>query len=392
METEARVRPVVESINCCQCGGTMLFTEGQHLIKCDYCGTKNLLIEETGISQYCIDAKLSPDQAIHSAESTAFNTFGIPQDFSATVNFDSAELFFIPIFEVTGLRVGRFITKKIESTDRHKASTIYAGGMNINDDMISYQRFIQEKYLGSVKKRKVHYDSRIVFNDLMLSDLAVNIPDWGLIHIPFQKHRREKALELLPLDIRKLQLKGTVIHPSRSTDQFVSNSLKTYGTQGISQAEMVDTCIKLVYYPVFRVIYTYRNTPYRIVVDGISGDTLYARIPQGNGLRVLGFLFGTGLLGFSMGTLATLLKGTSISFSYLFHISFFLAYIITGLSFLISGILSFAWVRLRYPAEIIKDGKFVNKIYVGKKSAGYFEKMFANSLKSMDQAFTHEKY
>jgi len=133
-------------------------------------------------------------------------------------------LFFIPFYEVQGIRIGKFKDTSVDPqyASDEKIKRIYSPE--------AAAKIIQRRERVSRSEKAVKTDTRVAMSDLIVSHVAVTIRDWGLEYLNLSKQRRGKSqIVIEPLVLRNLQKAGTVIHPTVSLEKFLENALKVTG-------------------------------------------------------------------------------------------------------------------------------------------------------------------
>jgi hypothetical protein len=369
----------LQELNCARCGANLAYEPGKHLTRCGYCNGSNLLVSEDDSVWYSIRELVTRKEASDLAEFKLSNVPFTPSDLLSECIFEKPQLFFVPCYEITGIRLCTSIAKKMVRYPTSHPQEVESRNYEYKWQPVIHAGHVDDQF--RMKRMTFEKDTRITMNDIHMYGLAVNLPHWGLEALNLKKLRQGPDPALLEsFDIRLLQKRGTVISPSKTSVQFKKIDLGVAGDQGITGMITTDTEMNLIFYPVWRITAYYHSTPYHIIIDGISGEILYCRLPMSERSRVIAFLSGVGFLGVSAGLIASragdLLPFAGIILKLSLYAYFFILFIVIT----ILSIVSFSWIHLRYPAEIIINGNKSDVVYVGKHGKTLPERLLRKAV------------
>ncbi|MBN1355100.1 hypothetical protein JXA40_02405 [bacterium] len=366
----------MQKLSCIHCGGALAPAPGQKIIRCSYCRGKNLLLHDSDLARYCVSNRLTAEDVLDRVRTTIARTREQPAGPAGKIRLMQPHLFWVPFYEISGTRLSRFLTDKLKQDEipfsnlRMRPPTRdWAPGRTIQPTF--------REQLSRASPHKTIRDTRVILGDFALDDPAVNLPEWNLNQIKLSRTLREnRDCPLQPFSFRRLQRAGTVLQPDQSPQKFAQAHTYVMTARTLQDSRILEQEISLVYYPVWRVLYSFRNAALPVMVDGFTGSILHARLPMSETFRILAFLGATGSLGFGLGVFlalaASLWKPSEIMIN---------LFVLIGLStmafgFLIFGIMAFAWVHLRYSAEIIIRGDRRDIRFVGKTGSTLPERLF----------------
>jgi DNA-directed RNA polymerase subunit RPC12/RpoP len=369
--------PKIQKLNCTRCGGVLCFEPGQRVIRCQYCGGKNLLRGDSDLPRYYLPEQVTSEKVLSIAGNIINKTSGTPSNLSDKVQMQQPQLFWVPFYEITGTRLALFEEKKLR---RNQISTPM---FRMSSSVPQYAKSSTLKLTTSrdaieqASPHKIKIDSKVVLGDFMIDDPAVTMTDWGLDAVKLNQVRRgSEGVSILPFRLRELQRRGTVLYPDKSFERFFATHTKLAGTRTIKNSSILEQETNLIYYPVWRVIYSYRKAMVPVVIDGLNGKILNARLPLSEKYRVMAFLAGTGPLGIGLGGVMMAIHLLTHAVDLIMHLWVIMFTLGSFFGVIIFGLMAFAWVHLRYSAEIVIRGSRRDIHYVGKSGKTFPEKMF----------------
>jgi len=278
--------------------------------------------------------------------------------------FESAELFFVPIYQIVGRRVGTFLsTKQTEASWTTKTQTRTVGLTTITTTQL-------------VKQPEMEPDTKVILSDMVRGIPAVELEDWGIDRLNPETviFNHKTILEIYQRD--KLERLGTVLEPRFSPNERLEWLYKAGGLTERDNIEIIDQRISLIYYPVFRVGWRYQGRAYKTTIDGITGDILFARAPFQQKGRLLWLLLISSATGFSLGKILTFFK--LLILTGVLGLWFILIF-----AFFLLLFVGFGWNMVRYSAELVIEGENRSLVWLGRPKATVFDKM----LEKVNQLF-----
>jgi hypothetical protein len=343
-------------LKCAICGG-LLSTRGERVLKCKYCGERNLAIIPDWMPSYYFKPKLDLAGA-RRAMINLFKTPDVESGLIKTAHFESGELFFVPIYQLRARRVGTFVVMpRVES-----------GGDRMYDQN---GRPIRTSFLRSIseaqKIREGSPDTRVIINDVIRGLPAVKLEEWGLDELDPVQVLIEGKNEYQTYNREAMDKIATVLEPSVSVDERVDQIYKMTELIKQDQTSIVDKMVDLIYYPVWRVRWKYQGKQYLNTIDGITGKILFARAPAKQSSRVVWLLAISAAAGMSVGKVLSILK--------MVIITGFLSFWVLGIfSALLMFFVAFGWNMFRYSTELVIEGSYRGVDWIGRPPETIFEK------------------
>ena len=251
-------------IGCPSCGGALSLGEGERIVACRYCGSRNLVLVPDAVPRYVLRLGVSREQAVATAQ-TALQRPGVPRLLRERVRFQDVLLCYIPFYESTAVRLGTvFLRERVKPA------------APITDDR--QQNAAMERWFDQPLVEKE--DTKVVEQDVVRVGPACDLSELGVDCINLAEMRQGAAkVPLEPFDPVSLQGRAVVFGPSTPPERFVEEGtwrLKGEGNQTVYAEER----LKLLYYPVWQARYLYCGRSYEISVDGIRGELLRGHAPQ----------------------------------------------------------------------------------------------------------------
>ncbi len=268
------------ALMCPSCGAGLGFVEGSTRVVCDHCGLAHMVVGKRGELSYWIPNRLARHEAadrvrdLVSGKKTKEGT-GRP------AHFIDSRLVYVPFFRASVLGGGWYIGRMAGLDYQWKESG------NHQEIVIPHE----------VKKSVMEG----FFKDLSYFTPAVDVSEMGLVGL----WARSTALELFPFDPDAVT-DGEVFTPLKDHEaaakeawaMLIASSRPAAISVDYFEAEKVTEEITTIHYPVWIVRFLYEGSPTRAVVDGLSGDLLFARVPKKGGVRALPGLLILALIAF----------------------------------------------------------------------------------------------
>ncbi len=305
-------------LSCPNCGGMTPIPEGQVIVRCPFCDLRSMVRGERGIRRYQAPQRVQREQAVQ-----ALKTFLKSHN------------------EIDGGTVSK--------------STLAEAFVAYLPFWTGWARVLSwvfgEKQVGSGDNKRYEPREVKVVQDLSWNGAACDVGEFGVERVPIS----DQTLE--PFDAEALHEQGMVFEPVGSASEARSNAEKEFidvvhraaKLDRISQVfvRFIRQRLGLVYYPLWVLRYLYKGRSFQVVVDGVTGQTLYGKAP-GSTLYRAAIL----VLGMAAGAF-TAIDGSSLAFYIALHASdsddsgglFLLA-----LGVLVAGfaLMGFAYRKFRY--------------------------------------------
>jgi predicted RNA-binding Zn-ribbon protein involved in translation (DUF1610 family) len=247
------------ALTCPSCGGALSFAEGSTKVVCAHCGRSYRVVGRTGQPRYWIPARISR------ADAGAL-VGGLLEKIrdGRPLHFVDSRLVYIPFFRVKVTGGGWYIGKGV--------GTDYLWQQYGNNESVVIPREVTRNVAEGF------------FRNISFLVPAVDISELGLIGI----WAKSSALQLLPMDPDKVPTGEvcTLLKESHAASQeawatLVASAKPAGLPLEYFEAEKVNEEISLIYYPIWIVRFFLAGAPRRVVVDGLGGDILSARVGKG---------------------------------------------------------------------------------------------------------------
>ena len=343
----------VRHIGCPSCGGTLAFMEGERICTCPSCGSRSIVEIENYIPKYVFEPNLDMKAAKLAAQRLLSDKRLVP-DIKKLARFYDAGLYYLPIYEFTSQRAGKFITMEVGKQEEVSL----------------------EKYSANVLLRDIHHQAP-----------AVRLGDWGIENIHLEKLRQLKPAK--PLDPAKLEKKAHVFDttiPPESSDlakQSVSPTLSG------DETKLLRERLRLIFCPVWLIKYTYRNRLYRLVFDAVTGQVLFGRAPARDTERIPLMV---GSMAFVTFPISRIIRSLIVGSVLQMGLIFVLASIPLFLLFTFAVVLlSLAWSQFRYSGELVWRGETAAVERVNEPPETKLERLARLMLSGIEEALSGVK-
>jgi hypothetical protein len=347
----------IKHINCGKCGGTLGMAGVDRVIQCRYCGVWSLVDFGEQVPEYFVKPKIAENDARRTITSLLRDP-EMPKTLIKQARFHSARLYFIPFHELTGRRLGTMTMTEFKRVGpRRMVDDVYVGpgGQTMT--------IRKEDRSSTPMEKKV--DTRVIMSDITRLEPALSLKEWGLEESDISAIRSDPAGMLQPMDRREMERRGKIYEASVKPDQMIASVLVKSGTAWLQDnTEVGEVRVKRVYYPVWRVRYSYQGRLYGASIDGVTGKVMAARAPQDDRFRIYWLLGTSAAVSFIVGRLARALVGSIVlepeNMGLLIEIMARGATVIIPVALI--GILlaltfmGLGWEQFRYPAEVVIAG------------------------------------
>ena len=340
----------VRHIGCPTCGGTLAFLEGERICACPSCGTRSVVEIKDLIPKYAFEPNLD-EKAAKIAAQRLLSDKRLAPDIKKLARFYDAGLYYLPIYELTSQRTGKFITKEI---------------VKLEDRNL-------ERFQANVLLRDIHHQAP-----------AVKLGDWGIENIHLEKLRQLKATK--PYDPAKLEKNAHVFDVTIRPEATDLDTQSLSSTFPGDETKLLRKRLRLVFCPVWLIKYTYRNRLYRLVFDAVTGQALFGRAPARDTERIPLMVACLALFTFPISRIIRSLFAGSLQqmggIFILLSIPLFLLFTF-GVS-----ILSLAWNQFRYSGELVWRGENTSIERVNEPPVTKLERLARLLLSVLEEALS----
>ncbi|HEX7549490.1 MAG TPA: hypothetical protein VF579_02845 [Candidatus Methylomirabilis sp.] len=269
----------------------MSLAEGERIVACRYCGSRNLVLVPDATPRYVLRLGVSRDEAAAAAQA-ALQRSGVPRVLRERVRFKDILLCYIPFYESSAVRLGTVFLR-----DRVKR---VSPGVDDSQHDPAMQRCFDEP---PVEQE----DTKVLEQDIVRDGPACDLPELGVDCIKLAELRRGATkVPLEPFDPVALQGRAVVFGPTKPSERFAEEGTWRLRTKG-DRTGYLEQRVKLLYYPVWQARYLHRGRSYDVAVDGVSGAILRGHAPRTTERAVALMVCGFALAAFGAGRIARLL-------------------------------------------------------------------------------------
>lgn len=278
-------------LGCPSCGGALSLAEGERIVACRYCGSRNLVLIPDATPRYVLSLGVSRDEAAAAAQA-ALQRSGVPRVLRERVRFKEILLCYVPFYESSAVRLGTvFLRERVK------------GVSPVIDDSqpdAAMQRWLDEP---PVEQE----ETKVLEQDVIRDGPACDLPELGADCIKLAELRQGATkVPLESFNPVALQGRAVVFGPTKPPERFAEESTCRLRSKG-DRTGYVEQRVKLLYYPVWQARYLHRGRSYDVAVDGISGLLLRGHAPCTTERAVALTVGGFALAAFGAGRIARLL-------------------------------------------------------------------------------------
>jgi hypothetical protein len=272
-------------LGCPACGGALCLAEGERITVCRYCGGRCLVLVPEGVPRYAVEASVGREAAVRIALESLRRP-DVPAAVRGRTGVDAAGLCYVPFFEATAVRLGTVFVR-----ERVKPPAPLGEGEQGGQAL--------DRWL--VDPGKEREDTKVVEQDVLRIAPACELPELGVAKIRLADLRRAGSpVPISRFDGVTLQSRAVVFAPTTSAERFLEET--TWRVPSVNDdTRYVDTRLKLLYYPVWRMRYRHRGRVYELAVDGVQGTLLHGTAPRNVAAAAAAAAAGLGLGALGLG-------------------------------------------------------------------------------------------
>lgn len=250
------------AVQCPGCGSGIDFVEGATIVACAHCGMSHFIFGAGGIKRFYIPRRASRTQAVASVKKLVEKSLA-DEGQRMAVRMIDAKLIYVPFFRVKMRGGGWYIAHEAVSTPK-------SVGVDENGQPI-YVHPIKKKTNGVFIKEGTYFSP------------AIDISDLGKFGIS----TKSSILKLHILRDEDQKTKGMFFDPVKDPEaavreawaMLVGAARPNNMTLEYFEAEKVSEELSQIYHPLWVVRFLLGDHAVRVVVDGVSGEIVKARIP-----------------------------------------------------------------------------------------------------------------
>jgi hypothetical protein len=296
----------VRIFGCRNCGAPLKIVESQFVAHCHYCKCQYYLKQNSPPA-----VVLKPLVNMGEAKRLilkALRHSSVAKKFLHNSYFEKALMYYIPFFEVRGIKAG------------------WDSSLPTEKGKFRYQAF---DYLEKANK---------------LNELQIDFFDYSIVEDSILNSLQD---DFNPVDMRK---QGVIISPERMDDFKKEHNQHSY--------EVVEKHLRVIYFPVWEICYTYKGIIFKSYLSAIDGKVMKLHALKNHQTKLLmaiGGLFGLGALLTRSFKLAFVMSKTPMA-------GFSLTFLFLGfplLLFLTAILFPYLWRLFAFREEVIIRGKLI---------------------------------
>ncbi|MBN1883707.1 MAG: hypothetical protein JW885_16210 [Deltaproteobacteria bacterium] len=250
------------AVTCPGCGSGIDFVEGATTVACAHCGMSHIISGTGGIKRFYIPRRASRSQAVASVKRLVEKSLA-DEGQRMAVRMIDAKLVYVPFFRVKLRGGGWYIAHETKTAPK-------SVGVDENGQPI---------YVHPMKKKI----NNVFVKEGTYFSPAVDISDLGRFGIS----TKSSILKLHVLRDEDQKTRGMFFDPVKDPEtavreawsMLVSAARPSDVTLDYFEAEKVSEELSQIYHPLWVVRFLMGDHAVRVVVDGVSGEIVRARIP-----------------------------------------------------------------------------------------------------------------
>ncbi|MEN6481009.1 MAG: hypothetical protein ABFD29_02390 [Anaerolineaceae bacterium] len=252
-----------QGLACPRCGGTVKIPEGQAIVICPYCNLRSVVKGDHGVRRYQVLCKIDRSTALNTYDQFFKNKFAVAKNVAREAKVTEAFIIHLPFWTAWGKALGWGFGQVQVGSGDHK-------------------RF---------EPRETKVVEEVTWNGA-----ACEVGEFGVNRISLENR------PLDPFNAEQLHQSGLVFEPVGSAAaalqtaqvEFEQQIRQRVNMDKLSQlfVRVIQPRLGLVYYPLWVIRYLYRGRSFQVVVDGFSGEILYAKAPGNVLYRALALVGG----------------------------------------------------------------------------------------------------
>jgi hypothetical protein len=235
-----------QGLICPGCSGVVPVAEGFRIVECPYCHRHSLVQGDRGIRRWQVARRIERAQAETSVRAF-FSGIRKARDLKRTAVINEIFLVYLPFWRVEATVAGWLFGRVRKDKDETKP------------------------------------DEHYVFESMHWNDAAVDVTEFGVHRVVISRD------DLKPFDSQALHAEAMVFEPTESRTEAFEEAREYFIYRSHQDANQTSTFYEniqllrpefgLLYYPVWLARYSYRNRTYQVVIDAVSGKTMYGKAP-----------------------------------------------------------------------------------------------------------------
>jgi len=240
----------LQGLTCPRCGGTVPIPEGQAIVICPFCDLRSVVKGERGVRRYQVPCRINHDQALQAYQKFFGSSPAMAANVGRQAVLQEAFLVHLPFWAAWGSGLGWVFGRK---------------------------------QVGSGDNRHLEPREVKIVEDLDWNGAACDVGEFGVTRISLQGRPLE------PSDPDQLHNTGMVFEPVSSSEEALEIAQESFERTLQSKANLdevsqslvriIRPLLGLVYYPLWAIRYLYKGRSFQVVLDGYSGEVLYAKAP-----------------------------------------------------------------------------------------------------------------
>jgi hypothetical protein len=353
----------VTALSCRSCGGALDFGSGSHIARCSYCGAAYLVIDPTGVLQFYYPARQTDQDALRCIYTQVFLDADVNEAVKKKAVVRDVQLLYVPFVE----HRAKLVTKKlkrgiVEDTFRLHQITNFK-----EDTEVHYEPYAR-------------YEIGCDFKEILNIPIAW-VREFGESIDKLCGRDPQHRVRLFPYDIRTMQQHGLVFNLNKSLSYYIAQFNQIERDFAAHDTIMFDKNMRVLYYPLWRVVYDYQGDLHTVYADGLRANIIRASAPERQRSPVFFLLLTTFMLGFAISLAIRhspiLLKWIEQGVVNPFYRWLAIGTCLLGFlgSIFLLGMLSLAWTEFRYTGKVIFERTQKEIIRINKPPQTFLERL-----------------
>ena len=328
-------------IECPECRAPIGISQGERIVTCKHCQAKSLVEGHSFIPEYYLKSQVDEQTARRVLQKILQNP-DVPSGMLKRSRLVSAQLNYLPFNEIKARRIGTMLIAEKNGN---------LGEMDPED--------------------RQGKDTRVVLSDVRRIAPAVELKNWGLEHAEVAKFWECEHGIFARFERKRLAGGARINEPTIDPEKMIEEMKSSKMAASVrDETEYVEKRAQRLFYPVWRLRYTYKGAIFSATVDAVTGNVMAASAPENDRNRVKWLL---GLCMFVAFILGKFIRSAIIlinnpedilawasSGAHVFALIF-----VTGI-FFIAVAIAVGWEQFRYPGMVVWRGEDYESVKVNR--------------------------
>lgn len=356
-------RNTATALSCSSCGGALDFGIGSHIARCSYCGTAHLVIDPTGVLQFYYPARQSQQDVLRCIYAKVFLDADVSQAVRERAVVRDIQLLYVPFVEYRA----KTVTKKLKRGIVEDAYRLHQITDFREDTEVRYERYAR-------------YEIGCDFKEILNIPIAW-VREFGESVDRLCDRDPSRRVCLYPYNSEKMQQEGLVFNLSKSLPEYIAQFKRIERDFAAHDTIMFDKNMRVLYYPLWRVVYEHRGDLHTVYADGLRPSIIRASAPERQRSPVFSLLLATFLLGLAI---SQTIRHSHVLLDWmkrgvvdpLYRWIFIGACLLGFLGFIVLLVfLSVAWNEFRYTGKVVFERAKKEIVRINKPPETFLERL-----------------